>query len=108
MDIKGGVYKIGGLALPPEGNLIRDLRAEGVTLLGPAVVLRRGALKIENCGWNHPDGPEAVIIGIDDSRPSVAGAISLVNCEFINCQFFDIGMLAPWDEAQAFFENLTV
>lgn len=108
MRLEGGTIKIADLA--GAASRIIGLVARNVTLIGPAVVFPTGRTRIESCAWIAPGGDvESLVWDVDSThRTSIAGAINLHDCDFVDCQFVNIGYASTPEGVQAFLQGFRV
>lgn len=108
MRISGDERRIVDL-LGPDGDL-RGLHAEDCVLLGPAVIFPIGEFNATGCGWNAGDGGvDALIWDIDpEKRKKIIGAIPVVDCTFVRCQFAGVGIAASQEFITRFLGGSTV
>ncbi|WP_066040859.1 hypothetical protein [Herbiconiux solani] len=101
--ITGGTFAIASLI---DGSMLRDTHFTGVTLTGPAV-FAAGSFRFE--GIQNMDGTlEAVIWDVPEGRTTVAGAVLVQNCTFVDCTFRQIGFAMQPGTVDQFIKNLTI
>jgi len=88
---------------------ITGLEAQGVTFLGPAIVMPAGANRLERCTWDTGGGGiDAIAWDIDPARNTVVGVIRLERCTLVRCRFTNVGLALPPAQMQQFLRNMTV
>lgn len=76
----------------PRSPIIEDQQFSDIDILGPCIVYLIAGVHIENCKWENVPG--ALFIEIPDDQQTLSGVIGLKHCEFKQCVFKNIAILA--------------
>jgi hypothetical protein len=94
-----GVYRNQAIRLSDltvTGDTITGVTFEHCTLIGPAVVILTGGTSMVSSGFT---GEVDAVLWPLGTRQSVIGAIAIVRCTIVNCQFQRVGLAySPADE----------
>jgi hypothetical protein len=102
--ITGGTDTVASLLTNKIG--LQNIRAEGVTLVGPAI-FAAGSYRFE--GRQTLDGrPDDIIWDIAESRETAVGAVIVEECIFVDCTFQHIGWVVTPSTQAAFLAGLAV
>lgn len=85
-------------------DVIENATFENCILEGPAVVALLGEGSLSNSSF---EGDESSIFWvIPAERESVLGAVAMVGCHIVGCQFRRVGLAVPEREYEAFAKGL--
>ncbi|MEM9652256.1 MAG: hypothetical protein AAGA65_09190 [Actinomycetota bacterium] len=77
--------------------VLEGYRFSNCSIHGPAVLIPRGEVWIQDCSWNAP-GLDSIFWTIEPDREIVIGAIALVDTMFVGCRFDGIGIAGTADD----------
>lgn len=89
----------------PSTPVIEGQKFMGVDILGPCIIYPLNGLKINKCTWTGVT--EALFIEVPDEWQAVSGVIGLRHCEFENCDFKNIAIMARASDISKIKANFT-